>query len=355
VTTPILRGAVDCDVHCQPSSISELLAYLDPYWHEYIRGGRLGVGSYYPPYQPTSARPEARAAGAFPPQHLSALREQLLDPYQARLAILNCVLTFNESRNPYYQVAMARAVNEWVREQWLDQDDRLRASILVPVLHPEAAAEEIDRVAEDPRFVQILLPIRSETPWGNVRWRALHEAAARHDLPFAMHAWGGPTLAPTATGTAATYFEDSLYNSQIVASAQVLSLVAEGVFERYPSLRVCLSECGFTWVPSIMWRYDKDWKALWRETPWVKRKPSEYIKDHMRATTSPTQIPSSVPTEQVGQLAEMLGAPDFLMYSSDYPHDHGDDGTDRLLELIGEQGRQKVTLDNAASFYRLGL
>jgi predicted TIM-barrel fold metal-dependent hydrolase len=75
----------------------------------------------------------------------------------------------------------------------------------------------------------------------------------------------------------------------------------------------------------------------------------------MRATTSPTQIPSSVPTEQVGQLAEMLGAPDFLMYSSDYPHDHGDDGTDRLLELIGEQGRQKVTLDNAASFYRLGL
>jgi predicted TIM-barrel fold metal-dependent hydrolase len=355
VSLPILEGAVDCDVHCQPASILDLLPYLDPYWHEYIRGGRLQIGSYYPAYQPTSARPEARAGGAFPPQDVKALQEQLLDPYQPRAAILNCVLTFNESRNPYYQVAMAKAVNDWVREQWLDRDDRLRASIVVPVLHPEAAAEEIDRLAEDRRFVQVLLPVRSETPWGNLRWRALHDAAARHDLPLALHAWGGPSLAPTATGAAATYYEDSLYNSQIVASAQVLSLVAEGVFERHPSLRVCFSECGFTWVPSIMWRFDKDWKALWRETPWVRRKPSEYVKERMRATTSPTQIPASVPTEQVAQLAHMLGASEFLMYSSDYPHDHGDDGTDRLLQLLAEEGQRKVAVDNAASFYRLSL
>ena len=100
---------------------------------------------------------------------------------------------------------------------------------------------------------------------------------------------GGVGMAPTTTGGASSYYEDYLYNSQIIAPAQVLSLVAEGVFERHPSIRVVLSELGFGWIPSLMWRYDKDWKALWRETPWVHERPSAYIKRHFRATTSPTQ------------------------------------------------------------------
>jgi predicted TIM-barrel fold metal-dependent hydrolase len=69
-------------------------------------------------------------------------------------------------------------------------------------------------------------------------------------------------MAPTSTGTATTYYEDYLYNSQIIAPNQVLSLVAEGVFDRHPDLRVCLAELGFAWLPSLLWRFGKDWKAL---------------------------------------------------------------------------------------------
>jgi hypothetical protein len=77
-----------------------------------------------------------------------------------------------------------------------------------------------------------------------------------------LHAWGGWGMAPTSTGTATTYYEDYLYNSQIIAPNQVLSLVAEGVFDRHPDLRVCLAELGFAWLPSLLWRFGKDWKAL---------------------------------------------------------------------------------------------
>jgi uncharacterized protein len=350
--SPIKHGAIDCDVHVEPPSMNALLGYIDPYWHELIRSGRLGVGHrLYPDSEPMSARPEARAAGSFPPHSYEELCAQFLDPYEPLAAILTCVATFQGSRNPYFEAAITTAVNNWMRDEFLDRDDRLRGSIVVPVFHPEAAAQEIDRLGGDPRFAQVLLPVRSETPWGNLRYRAIHEAASRNRLPITLHAWGGWHMAPTSTGSAATYYEDYLYNSQIVAPNQVLSLVAEGVFDRYPDLRVCLAELGFAWLPSLLWRFDKDWKALWRETPWVRDKPSAYVHRHFRATTSPTLIPGRVPPAELAQLADMLDAAHMLVYSSDYPHDHGTDALDNLLEVLGDEGREAVLTKNAAAFF----
>ena len=63
--SPIKPGAIDCDVHVEPPSMDALLGYIDPYWHELIRGAHLGVGHrLYPDSEPMSARPEARAAAA---------------------------------------------------------------------------------------------------------------------------------------------------------------------------------------------------------------------------------------------------------------------------------------------------
>jgi hypothetical protein len=242
-----------------------------------------------------------------------------------------------------------------MRDEFLDRDPRLRGSIVVPSFHPEAAAAEIDRLGGDRRFAQVLLPVRSETPWGNVRYRAIHEAASRNRLPITLHAWGPWGMALTATGTATTYYEDYLYNSQVIAPNQVLSLVAEGVFDRYPDLRVCLAELGFAWLPSLLWRFDKDWKALWRETPWVRDKPSAYVREHVRLTTSPTLIPGRVPAGELAQLADMLDAGHMLMYASDYPHDHGDDAAENLLAVLSAEDREAVLSKNAAAFFDIAV
>jgi hypothetical protein len=330
-----------------------LLEYFSEYWLDYFKGARIQVSTarLYPPQAPISARPEARASGSFPPRSFEALDAQLLQPYQPEKVILNCNAGFLAGKNPYYQEALCHALNEWIRDTWLDKDDRLRASIVVPSLYPEAAALEIDRLANDKRFVQVLLPVATETPWGNLRWRPIHEAAARHGLPIALHAWGALGTAATPTGYARNYYEDYLLNSQHAGPEQVLSLVTEGVFDRYPELRVNLVECGFTWIPSLMWQFDKDWKSLWREVPWLKMRPSDYVRKFFKATTTPCLIPSDVPHDQVAQMATMLRASEFLMYSSDYPHDHGDDSLMVLLDSMGEKDRQAVLRDNANSFY----
>jgi uncharacterized protein len=335
-----MTAFVDCDVHCAPASLDALAPYLDDSWLGYIKEAGVALNG--------------RAGGAYPPRVPAApatyeeLDEQLLVPSEPLGVVLNCVSLYEIHRNPYFSAAVARAINDWLRTGWLDVDERLRASICVSTLDVPAAVAEIDRLAGDPRFVQVLLPVRSDTPYGNVRFHPLFEAAERHDLVVGLHAWGRAGTAPGVSGIAATYMEDYLANSQIVQT-QLVSLVSEGVFDRFPSLRVALIECGFTWMPALLWRFDKDWKGVWREVPWVRERPSEYVRKHFRFTTEPAQLPRDADSRAA--LVDMVGV-EMLMYASDHPHDHGGSGA-ALIEAVDDEAREAITRSTATTFYRL--
>jgi predicted TIM-barrel fold metal-dependent hydrolase len=354
---------IDTDVHCTPASMDALIPYLDDYWRDYIAGAELRLSptlaGAYPPGAPTSATPQARASGSFPPHTVGELAAQLLDDDGAgaphghggpHRAILNCLSSFDVSRNAYFEAALTRAVNEWLRAEWLDRDERLRASMVVSTLDPEAAVAEIERLGADDRFVQVLLPVRTGVSYGNKFYHPVYAAAADHGLVIGLHAWGRLAHAASPTGMTHSYLEDYLGNSQFAVQAQVISLVTEGVFEQFPSLRVSLSECGFSWLPPLLWRFDKDWKAVWREVPWLKDKPSEYVYRHFRATTAPAQLPAA--DGQLAELMDMLRPGEFLMFASDYPHDHGTGGQ-RLLDALDDDTRRAVLCGNAAQFYSL--
>src|SRR5205823_3258876 len=167
------RGAgavIDCDVHCAPASLAVLLPHMEEYWREYVAeaGIRLaGLPTSYPPGAPTTGGPA--------PATYEALRERFLDgPDAPDLVILNCLALFEVHRNPYFSAAVASAINDWLRSEWLDRDPRLRASLAVCTLDVAGAVAEIERVAGDRRFVQVLLPVRADAPYGNVRYHPLY-------------------------------------------------------------------------------------------------------------------------------------------------------------------------------------
>lgn len=340
--------------------------YLSGYWRQYIGGAAValhGLEDAYPPGAPTSSTPRARAfAPPVVPSSYEAIKERVLDPLAPAPAIgtdgagpdhvvLNCLTVFEAYRNPYYAAALATAVNDWLRDEMLERDPRLRASITVASDSPEEAVAEIERRSEDPRFVQVLLPVRGDAPWGHRRNHAIFATAARLALPVALHGWGRPGAAPTSSGLTTTYFEDYLGNQQ-VAQEQLVSLVCEGVFEHFPELRVVLIECGFAWLAPLLWRFDKDWKGLWRETPWVKERPSDYVYRHVRATTAPAHLPDD--RTAIKQLLEMIDVERLLVYGSDYPHHHGD-GLSLLLDELDDGGREAVLCTNAAELYGIGI
>jgi predicted TIM-barrel fold metal-dependent hydrolase len=333
--------AIDCDVHCAPESFQTLFPYLSDYWRQYITeaGIRLnGLAHAYPP-----------GAVAPAPSSYSGLAERFLDDRAPEFAVLNCLTGFENHRNPYFSAAVASAVNDWVREEMLARDSRLRASLVVSSVSTDDAVSEIERVGEEPGFVQVLLPVRSDLPWGHKNNHALFAAALERGMHVGVHAWGRAGKAATPSGFTTTYLEDYLGN-QPIAQAQVLSFVSEGVFERFPELRVVLIECGFAWLAPLLWRFDKDWKGVWREVPWVKRRPSEYVREHFRFTTAPAHLPGD--PVALDQLLEIMDGAGNLVYASDYPHEHGD-GLPALLDRLSEEQRHDVMCGTAADLYGL--
>jgi predicted TIM-barrel fold metal-dependent hydrolase len=139
-----------------------------------------------------------------------------------------------------------------------------------------------------------------------------------------------------------------------VFQSQLVSIVTEGVFDQFPTLRVTLIEGGFTWLPSFMWRFDKEWRNLRRLVPWVKRPPSAYIREHVRFTIQPLDAPPE--PRHLLQVLDQIGSDDVLLYASDYPHRHDTDPEQVLFPHLPPPLVQKIRAENARAFYpRLSL
>jgi len=344
---------IDCDVHNVVPSIEALVPYLSDFWREYVRQSafRGPADTAHPAGTPTSARPGSKPASGGPPgSDLALLREQVLDPWDVEYAILNCTFAADSIHNPDSAAAMSAATNDWQVAEWLEKEPRLRASLVVPSHQPALAAQEIDRLGDHPGFVQVFLPVRSALPYGNRIYHPIFEAAVRHDLVVGLHFGGAPGNAPTASGWPSYYLEDYV-NMASAFQSQILNMIVEGLFDKFPTLRVALIEGGFTWLPSLMWRLDKEWRGLRREIPWNKQLPSEYMRQHLRLTIQPIDAPPSA--EQFLQIVDQLGSDDLLMFSTDYPHWHFDTPEEALPVQLPDRLAKKIMTENARAFYRL--
>ncbi len=310
---------VDTDVHITPRSIASLFPYLPARWRDYIResGIQSLESDLYPSGSPLSAIPGSRPADGPPGSDPALLRAQLLDPWGTKIAITHCIYGVDGIHNADWAVAMARAVNDWQHAEWLADEPRLRGSLVVAAQDPARAAAEIDRVGELPEFVQVLMPVRARVPLGSRTYWPIYEAAQRHGLAIGVYAGGTSGNPITPVGAPSYYLEEYVVLAQAF-QAQLVSLVSEGVPVQFPDLRIVLIEAGFTWLPPLMWRFDKNWKGLRREVPWVDRLPSEIIRESVRLTAQPLDEPDE--PERLLEVIDRLGSDRILMFSTDYPH-----------------------------------
>lgn len=344
-------GAIDCDVHAVLPGTHVLLPYFEPYWREHVRMRGLERDNYdlaaYPPGAALSARPDWRGTKGKPGTDIDLLRAKALDAFATRFAILNVLHGAQTVFSEDLSAAFCTAINRWLAAEWLDRDPRLRASIVVPGHSPELAAKEIARCAEDHRFVQVLLLVMQEVPLGRRQNWPIYRAAQEAGLPIGIHAGSSLRHAPTSIGWPSYLLEDYVVQAGGFAGA-LNSLIAEGVFVEFPSLKVVLIESGVTWLPAWIWRVNKTWRGVRAEVPWLTRSPGEYLREHVRLTIQPFDAPPT--TAMVARLIEEIGADDMLLFSTDYPHWHFE-GADALPDGLDGALARKIMIDNPLATY----
>lgn len=345
----------DGDIHPAKRSAQELYPWLSRQWQEHLSQygspARHGwqSGPAYPKSQPDASRRDAvPPEGGRPGSSLSFMQSQHLDTNGIGLGILNPLGSGQGIQNAALSAALCHANNEWQLAEWTSKDSRLRASVVVPYEDPIASAAEIRRYADNPAFVQVLLLSRTAEPMGSRKYWPIYEAAAEVGMPVGVHAFGYGGSPITSSGWPSYYIEEMTGHSQAQQTG-LASLVIEGVFERWPTLKMVMIEAGFAWAPSLAWRLDKHWKTLRSETPHLKRLPSEYLREQVWWTTQPMEEP-----EPRAHLLDAIGwmGWDRLIFATDYPHWDFDDPTHVLPVRTTEEERRAFFIGNARRVYR---
>ncbi|WP_280463434.1 amidohydrolase family protein [Nocardia carnea] len=347
---------VDSDVHPVPRR-GDLVEHIpEPWRSSYFLSRRVGDTIVYdaPDYAHSKAMrvDTFPADGEFPGSDPDMAFRQLIMDAGSDIVILEPTVV--ATRLPEATAAMATGVNGWLNAQWLDSHNnwhqRWRGSICVAIDDPHSAVAEIEQWAGHPYMAQILIKAEPRPSWGDARYDPIWAAAVKHDLPVSCHlSRGSFETMPMPPVGFPSYNHDFMVTYSLLAANQVMSLIFDGVFDRFPELRIVFVEHAFTWILPLMWRMDALYAARGSFMS-ITRKPSEYVKEHIKFTTQPLDYPED--KTELTRAFEWMEADKILLYSSDYPHWTFDDPR-WLVKHLPPAAREKVMFRNGIETYHL--
>jgi predicted TIM-barrel fold metal-dependent hydrolase len=351
-------SVVDTDFHLLPSWPS-LRKYLpEPYRSELTAFPLVG-GDYTPKYaiglEGTGQETQGRAETA--EDILRVLEEIGVDT-------VICSPGFTRPQSMFHQAmlsAIASAYNDFLINEIFPASPRIKGEIMINHRNPEAGAAEIRRVGQHEGFVAVYTEFGGNYEQiGTARHDPIFAAAVEHDLAVASHIgtfW--QQFTPLAQGTR-TWTELVGISAICTCMPYVASMIMQGLFDKFPSLRIVVQEGGFWWLPEFMARIDDYYLSHPGDIKLTERKlesgerflgkmPSEYFDSNIRFSSQPVCFPKN--PLHFKYLMEMCRGEDWLMYSSDWPHATFDPLNWVFNPNISEEGRKKILRDNALGWY----
>jgi predicted TIM-barrel fold metal-dependent hydrolase len=223
-------------------------------------------------------------------------------------------------RDPVLYREGVRVFNDWLKETLLDATPRLVPAAEVSILSVQDAVAETMRAA-GMGFRAINLPssLEKDRPgWNHDCWEPLWATAEEAGMVLAVHV-GSDAKVPDhpdnrpfkGAGGAILNYVESSYSGQRMAT----TMVASGVLDRHPNLRLMISEGGATWVPFIADRIEEGYRqhGVWVR-PKLSRPPREIVYE---------QIYASFQHDRSAIAACTAMGYRNVMFGSDYPHLEG--------------------------------
>jgi len=258
-------------------------------------------------------REATRPPGAFDPRKRLADLDQ--EGIWGEVTYPSLGLWYGEINDPALASASATALNDWVWETGAGASPRLVVTATLPLQSIEDSARELERVAEMGYRV-VFLPSKPPEQTGNYNldvWEPIWDIAERANMVLGVHIGSDAGESPVkfkGPGGAIINYVETTYGGQ----RSTVQMVASGVFERHPDLRLLISEGGATWVPFIGDRMNEAYRqhAMFSDGR-ISKAPKEYLGN---VYASFQHDESAVPA------AQYLSYPN-VMWGSDYPHLEG--------------------------------
>jgi predicted TIM-barrel fold metal-dependent hydrolase len=255
------------------------------------------------------------------------------------------------------QEACCRAYNDWLGELCAVDPVRLVGLAMLATADVDHAVAELERTRAAGLRGAI---IWSAPPEGMTFLDDHHErlwaAAAATRTPISLHILGGRRGSTGITrfgrDLAGTFYHGFETRQEIHRS--VCELLAGGVFERHPDLRVVAAEAGIEWAANLERRLDAGHRAFWGRFAELTMPPSAYF----RRNVSLTYI-----SDPLGLNHLRFTGHEHFLWSGDYPHhsatwpdSHGAIARDAAaVGGIDADVLHALTVGNAARLYDIDL
>src|SRR5258708_4447752 len=130
--------------------------------------------------------------------------------------------------------------------------------------------------------------------------------------------------------------------------AAFTQMMASGMFEKYPRLKLAVLEAGSNWIAAWLDRLDHKWGGVKSRSP-LEMQPSDYFRRQCLISADPDESVTAAMVEHLG--------PEYFIWASDYPHIDASFGVvhelKRHLAPLPLDSRRKVLGENALRFYGL--
>jgi predicted TIM-barrel fold metal-dependent hydrolase len=225
-----------------------------------------------------------------------------------------CGQLFLRAQDKDLALACVQAYNDWHIDEWAGSHPDRFIPLSLPVLwDPELAAREVRRVAaKGCRAVTF-----SENPaklglpsLHSQHWDPFFAACCDTGVVPCLHIGSSSSMLSTAPEAPP---EVMISLTPVNSMMAVTDLVFSGVFQRFPSLQMAMSEGGIGWMPYALERADYVYQHHkgWTFTDLGGRLPSQIFHDHI--WTCFIDDPVGV------RLRDQVGI-DKIMWECDYPH-----------------------------------
>ncbi len=267
-----------------------------------------------------------------------------------------------------WAILACRSYNTWLFEKFLNRNPRLNRMALLPIQNVDRAVLELRRAVTELRMVGGMLPSNGEAiqgHLGNKIYWPLYEEAEKLGCALAVHVG---CLHHMGLDSFSTYYPAHALGHPFSLMIQAAGMLAHGVFEQFPNLRVAFLEGGATWLPFMLDRLDRSYHEGHRQLdldgnlsggPQQNQKASDYFKKQLHAG----RIFVGFDCDDDGlNTAISKGGRESFLFGSDFPHEVFDakkcrHEIDELLERhdLTEDDKQAVLGGNALRFYRPAL